>query len=137
MTGIDRVGLSSPAAAGTRAARSAGHSVGFPPPDAGEAAAVPGGLVGAGPVALESLLALQQVDQTGERDRAARRHGQALLAALARLQRGLLEAADPASVITELSGLLADTPQAADPLLAEALDHVVLRAHIEIVRRGG
>jgi hypothetical protein len=90
---------------------------------------------------LESLLALQQVDEAVERDRAARRHGRTLLGALGRLQHLLLAAdgaalAQPA-VLAELRSLAGSLPAAADPGLAASLDLVVLRARIELIRHGG
>jgi hypothetical protein len=84
---------------------------------------------------LDSLLALQQVDEPTEHDRVARRHGQALLAALGRLQRLLLEDGDQAAVLEQIRTLAEATPTAADPELAAALDLVVLRARIELARR--
>lgn len=135
MTTIDRVGAQPPSRPGTRPAGTTGNAA-FPPPaeTAPEAArsAAPGV---AAPVALESLLALQQVDGVPERDRAAHRRGQALLVALGRLQRVLLGDGDPASVLHEISELSKDVPVADDPGLAAAVDHVVLRARIELARR--
>jgi hypothetical protein len=89
------------------------------------------------PVALDALLALQQVDEPNERNRAARRHGQALLGALGRLQRLLLEDGDPAGALEQLHTLADTISAAADPGLAAAVDQVVLRARIEMARRGG
>jgi hypothetical protein len=136
MTTIDRVGAQPPSRPGTRPAGTAGGAA-FPPPAeaAPEAARSTAAGVSA-PVALESLLALQQVDGVPERDRAAHRRGQALLAALGRLQRVLLGDGDPDSVLHEISELSKDVPVADDPGLAAAVGHVVLRARIELARRG-
>ena len=94
-------------------------------------------LAEAAPVALDSLLALQQVDEPTERDRAARRHGQALLGALGWLQRALLDDGDQAAVLGRIRRLAEVIPAAADAGLAAAVDMVVLRARIELARRGG
>jgi hypothetical protein len=106
-------------------------------PGAADTGATPASLAAAAPMALESLLALQQVDQANERDRTARRHAHALLAALGRVQRGLLTGDDPAAALAEMRTLVAATPAASDPALAAALDQVVLRTRIELIRRGG
>ncbi|MGA3403095.1 MAG: flagellar assembly protein FliX [Acetobacteraceae bacterium] len=137
MTVIDRVGPLPPARPGARAATTG--ATGFlppaePGPDAGRATEV----AASAPVALDSLLALQQVDEPTERDRAARRHGQALLGALGRLQRLLLlEDGDQRAALQQLHALVDTMPAAADPGLAAAIDLVVLRARIELARRGG
>jgi hypothetical protein len=137
MTVIDRVGPPAPGRPGARAGSGAG--AGFPPPAAaaGPDAARAEAMAMSVPVALESLLALQQVDEVTEWDRAARRHGHALLMALGRLQRALLEDGDPAAVLGQIRALADATPAAADPGLAAAVDMVVLRARIELARRGG
>jgi hypothetical protein len=88
-------------------------------------------------VSLDSLLTLQQVDEPTERDRAARRRGQALLGALGRLQLLLLVEGDPVPTLAQLRSLAEGAPAAADPALAAAIDQVVLRARIELARRGG
>ena len=135
MTVIDRVGPVSPGRPGMRAGTAAG--TGFPlPAEPGPDAARPAGVGAAAPVSLDSLLALQQVDEPTERDRAARKHGQALLAALGRLQRLLLEDGDQADALAQIRGLAGVVPEAADPELAAAVDQVVLRARIELARRG-
>jgi Class II flagellar assembly regulator len=134
MTGIDRVGPAPSSASTVRAARAGAV---FSMPGAAETDAMPAAVSAAAPMALESLLALQQVDQATERDRAARRRGQALLVALGRVQLGLLGGGDPAATLAELRTLAADVPPASDSGLAAALAHVVLRARIELARRGG
>ncbi|HTW68274.1 MAG TPA: flagellar assembly protein FliX [Acetobacteraceae bacterium] len=135
MTAIDRVGAQPPSRPAMRPAGTAG-GVAFPSPteSAPDAARSTAAAVSA-PVALESLLALQQVDGAPERDRAAHRRGLAMLAALGRLQRVLLGDGDPALVLDEINELSKDVPVAGDPGLAAAVDHVVLRARIELVRR--
>jgi Class II flagellar assembly regulator len=136
MTGIERVGRLPPS---TQAARAGSGGAGrFPPPvESGPDAGPAGAVATSAPVALDSLLALQQVDEPTERDRSARRHGQALLMALGRLQRLLLEDGDQADALAQISALAEAMPAAADPGLAAAIDMVVLRARIELARRGG
>ena len=135
MSGVDRVGLQPLARVGTRTAGSSG-AAGFPPPaePAVDAARSPG--AAAAPVALESLLALQQVDGVPARDREAYRRGQALLTALGRLQRLLLADGDTQGMLQEIRALVEGVPVAADPALAAAVDQVVLRARIEVARTG-
>jgi hypothetical protein len=136
MTVIDRVGPVSPGRPGARAGTGTGS--GFPlPAELGPDAARMAGVTASSPVALESLLALQQVDEPTERDRAARRHGQSLLGVLGRLQRLVLEDADPTATLEQIRTMAEAMPAAADPGLADALDQVVLRARIELARRGG
>ena len=136
MTTIDRVGTQPPSRPGTRPVGTTSSAAFSPPAEAAPEAARSTAAGVSAPVALESLLALQQVDRAPERDRAAHRRGQALLAALGRLQRVLLGDGDPASVLHEISELSKDVPVADDPGLAAAVDHVVLRARIELARRG-
>jgi hypothetical protein len=137
MTVIDRVGPLSPSRPAARAGL--GGSGGFlMPAESGVDTAGAAGVATPEPVALGLLLALQQVDEPTERDRAARRHGQALLGALGRLQRLLLEEhGDPTATLEQIRALAEAMPVAADAGLAAAVDMVVLRAQIELARRGG
>jgi Class II flagellar assembly regulator len=135
MIGIDRVGPLAPGRLGARAA--AGTTVGFlPPADPATDAARAAGVAAAAPVALGSLLALQQVDEPAERDRAAHRRGQALLVALGRLQRLLLGDGDQTAALEQIRALAEAMPPAANPGLAATMDLIVLRARIELARRG-
>jgi hypothetical protein len=103
---------------------------------AGSARAAPPGLAAEGVVAA-GLLALQEWPEDRprrERDQAARRHGEALLAALAGVQRDML--ADRVPDLERLA-ILADTvPEAADSGLRAAMGAVALRARIELARWG-
>jgi hypothetical protein len=136
MSGIDRVGPLPPGRPRPRVGT--GGAAGFllPAEPDGEAARSTG-VAGSASVALDSLLALQQVDEPTERDRAAHRHGQALLGALGRLQRLLLDDGDQTQALEQIRLLAEATPAAADPGLVAALDMVVLRARIELARRAG
>jgi Class II flagellar assembly regulator len=87
-------------------------------------------------IGLDSLLMLQGIDDSVERDRGARKRGSAMIAALSDLQRAMLAAEDPALTLQALSDLAAEEPDAADPALASVLRAVVLRARLEVARRG-
>jgi hypothetical protein len=111
---------------------SAGFSVATPAYDATPAAA---GAVPA--LALESLLALQATTPEAERDRTARRHGQALLTALSALQRCSLADQGTEDAAARLDALMRDVPAAADPGLAAVLRAIRLRTRVELARLGG
>lgn len=81
------------------------------------------------------FLALQEAGDATERDRRARRRGDAMLADLGALQLALLEGRDPAAILGRLEELAAGEA-ASDPRLAEILDEVRLRAKVEAARRG-
>lgn len=89
---------------------------------------------------LDALLALQETgvaaDNPAVRDREARRHGRAILEALAELQKALLGGSDDSEVLGRLGALLGSLPPAADAGLAVLLNSVSLRARIELARRG-
>jgi hypothetical protein len=86
-------------------------------------------------IGLDSMLALQAVDEAVERDRSARKRGSAIIAALTNLQRTMLAAEDPSMALRAMSELTVDTPLANDPGLAAILRAVVLRSRVEIARR--
>ncbi len=86
-------------------------------------------------IGLESMLALQAVDEPAERDRAAHKHGTAMIAALTRLQRAMLAEEDPALLLNALHELAGDAPLASDPELGAIVRAVVLRSRVEIARR--
>jgi hypothetical protein len=92
----------------------------------------------AGPLALGAMLTLQETGAGSVRDREARRRGQGLLAALAALQRDLLGGGggeDPAA-LQRLADLAAAVPDAEDRRLGAVLGAIVLRARVELARRG-
>ena len=86
-------------------------------------------------IGLENMLALQAVDERAERDRSARKHGTAMIAALTNLQRAMLADEDPASALVALTELATNEPVADDPDLDTILRAVVLRSRVEIARR--
>jgi hypothetical protein len=130
MTAIDGIGQAAPAArSGDRRAAPAGA---FRLPDARATAAGP--LAGAAEVSLATLLTLQEIEDEPARNRAARRRGEDLLAALAALQRALLGAGVSADRLAALADLVGAVPEAADPALRAAVAAIVLRARIELAR---
>ncbi len=88
------------------------------------------------PVTLGAMLLAEALDGDALRDRAARRHGQVVLAGLTALQRVLLEGGDQALMLERLEGLIADMPEASDPRLAAVLGSIVLRERVELARLG-
>ena len=117
MAVVGRTGFALPSQAGREAAHTA--AVGMP-----------------APVALDTMLALQEAEVETEQDRIARRYGQAVLAALEALQRILLAGGDVARAIDRLHVLADGAPRAANPALAAILDSIRLRAWVELARRG-
>jgi len=86
-------------------------------------------------IGLASMLMLQAVEEGTERDRVARRRGNAILTVLSDLQRALLAEADPSAALRTLSELSADIPLADDPGLGAILRAVILRSRVEVARR--
>jgi len=82
------------------------------------------------------MLALQEAGAEPARDRAARRHGQAMLQLLAALQRAMLqgEGGDEAE-LARLASLSAEVPVASDPALRQVVAAIALRASVELARR--
>ena len=85
-------------------------------------------------IGMESMLALQGIDESVERDRKARKRGTAMVAALTNLQRAMLAKEDPALALHALNELAADHPLADDPGLGAILRAIVLRARVEVAR---
>jgi hypothetical protein len=86
-------------------------------------------------IGLETLLALQAVDEAEEADRKARKRGTAMLAALTHLQRTVLASEDPTATLRALTELAADGPMPADPGLGAILRAVILRTRVELALR--
>ena len=99
-----------------------------------DAPAGSGASTAAAPVGLSGLLAMQEAEAGFVQDREARRHGQAVMAELAALQRELLGGGGAS--LDRLAALGRHSPQAADPRLAAVLRAVQMRAQIELARRG-
>jgi hypothetical protein len=131
MTAINGVGQAAPlGSAGRPAARRGGFSVDGA--EAGSAAAATGAPAD---ISLAGLLALQSDEADELRDRPARQRGQALLNALAALQRAMLaEAGGGREQLEALAGLADSVPDAADPRLRAAMDAIMLRVQVELAR---
>jgi Class II flagellar assembly regulator len=84
---------------------------------------------------LESMLALQSIQEETERDRGARKRGTAMIAALTKLQRAMLAGEDPLSALRTLNDLGTADPITDDPGLGEILRAINLRSRIEMARR--
>ena len=84
--------------------------------------------------AMPGLLAMQEAGQGTVRDRDARRHGAAMLAALAELQRALL-GGDDGAALERLASLVRNAPPPADPALLMVQRAVLVRAAVELARR--
>ena len=87
-------------------------------------------------IGVESMLALQAVDEKAERDRAARKRGTAMIAALTDLQRAMLAREDLRrrrfATSVNLAGAV---PPSDDPALGAILRAITLRSRVEIARR--
>ncbi|MGH7152695.1 MAG: flagellar assembly protein FliX [Acetobacteraceae bacterium] len=99
---------------------------------ADDAAAV----VAVAPASLGGMLTLQEIDDEPPRDRAARRHGQAILGALSSLQRAVLTTQLDSDALDRLVRLLESAPEPDDPRLRSLLGAVLLRAHVELAKQG-
>lgn len=133
MSRVDGVGPMVPAARTSPrpSARGAGFTVPSGPAEApaGSAAAAE-----TAEVTLGGMLALQEAGSAEVQDREARRHGQDMLAELAKLQRALLEGRADPGLLQRLADLAGNVPVAADPALRQAVADVALRARIELAR---
>ncbi len=132
MAGV--VGVSRAAAWAAGGSKPAASTGGFSV-TAGAAPAAAAAPAPAAPVAVDTLLALQEMPGEGVRDRAARRHGEAMLRLLAALQRARLGEPGPmAAVLAELGGSVHGGPEATDPGLRQLVSAIALRAKIELAR---
>jgi len=109
----------------------AGFAVGLPEAAAaGQAgAAAPAAAVGLG------LLAVQEGGDRAARDHSARRRAESILQELQGLQRELLHDGADMKRLERLAALDAGV-EAEDPLLRSAVEAIVLRARVELARRG-
>lgn len=73
------------------------------------------------------------LDEDEVRDRQARRHGKAMLEALAGLQLGMLDG-NPTPILAQLAELAKAAPEAADPVLRLILREINIRAAVELAR---
>ena len=109
-----------------------GGAGGFRVADGPAAAGAPSA---AAPAGLSGLLAMQEAEAGFVRDREARRHGDAVMAELAALQRELLGGEGGGGALTRLATLARHAPGAADPRLGAILRAVLVRAQVELARR--
>ena len=132
MAAIDGIGRTSTVRPGARGAtRTSSGAFSVP----AEAAVATPGTEAAAPVALASMLSLQELGGDAAQDREARRHGQDLLAALAALQRTLLGGGDDAAALQHLAELVAAVPRASDRRLAAIVSAIAVRVQVELARR--
>ena len=116
-------------------ARATGGQAALAPPHE-----APGGGGTGAMLALQELAAEQGAGPSSERsadvaDREARRRGRDMLAALAALQKALLDGGDPEPGLAGLARLVDAAPPACDPILAGIVSAIRLRARLEILRR--
>ena len=88
----------------------------------------------AGIFAAGSLLSLQEIPDSAERNRRARERAEAALEALRSMQAALLGGGLDRAQLEALSDVAADAAQADDPALREAAQAVALRAAVELAR---
>ena len=132
MAGMNGIGGTArpTAATGPRAASRPGS---FRLPGGGTAeAAESSALAGAAPV---GLMALQEADDPAGRDRRGHARAQELLEELAALQTEMLRGGADPDRLARLAQL-AEGESPADPVLADALAGIALRARVELARRG-
>ena len=118
-----RTGVTSP---------SAGFDVATPPRASGDAAPA----AAASEVQLGGLLALQEGEGDNVLDRRAKHRGQDILDALAGLRLALLDGEEDADRLRQIAALAHDVPLAADTRLRDVVNEVVVRAHVELAKRG-
>lgn len=87
------------------------------------------------PLGLDGLLSLQEVEPATERDARSRSRGEALLAALSRLQHQRLRGEADTALLEHMTRLCQHLAPAADPGLREAVAAITLRVHVELARQ--
>lgn len=96
------------------------------------------GLSGSGPIGgLDALLSLQAVDDPGQRDRQAKSRAHGILDRLEELRIDLLAGRVSVGRLQHIVETLGRSrEQVEDPRLADLLDDVDLRAHVELAKLG-
>ena len=91
---------------------------------------------GPGPIAaLDSILALQGMDDTTDGRSRGLKHGEHLLDMLDQVRDGLLAGGIPRATLNRLANAVTRRQeQFADPHLQEVLDEIELRAHVELAK---
>jgi hypothetical protein len=107
---------------------------GFAPEESTQAAA--SGLTGTGPIAaVDTILALQGLDDSSEQRRRGARHGEQLLRLLDEVRDGLLVGAIPKTMLHRLATATAARRESfADPKLQGILEEIELRALVELAK---
>jgi hypothetical protein len=132
MRGVGRVSGGGAASGAVRGGgRGGGFSVGLAAGGAMRGAAAAGAMA---PLGL-GMLSLQESGGGAERDAAARRRAESLLEELDGLQAELLDGRRDTGRLARLAAL-EEGEAGADPGLREAVQAIVLRARIELARRG-
>jgi hypothetical protein len=125
--GVARSGRAGQGQGGGQGGFAVGRSGSEAPAEVASAAVA--GAVGLG------LLALQEGGDRAARDQAARRRAESILKELQGLQRDLLHDGPDMKRLERLAAY--ETGEAgADPLLRDAVEAIVLRARVELARRG-
>jgi hypothetical protein len=132
ITGPRRIDSTRPARAG-RTTSAAGK--GFAPDETGDAKA-PSGLTGTGPLtAVDTILALQGVDDSMDHKSRGARQGEQLLTLLDEVRDGLLAGGIPRATLHRLAHAVSSRREAfADQHLQGILDEIELRAHVELAK---
>jgi len=128
MLGIGGIGRPAPAT-GTRAAAKGG---GFQLPGAAQEAAGSSAALAVAPL---GLMAIQEAEDAAARNRRAAARARELLKEMSALQAAVLAGGVEPERLERLA-LLVEGEAPADPVLAEALEGISLRAQIELARRG-
>jgi hypothetical protein len=91
---------------------------------------------GPGPIAaLDSILALQGMDDSTDGRSRGMKHGEQLLDMLDQVRDGLLAGGIPRATLNRLANAVTRRKeQFADPHLQEVLDEIELRAHVELAK---
>ena len=119
----------------TRASRAvSGDGKGFAPEESSQATAA--GLTGTGPIAaVDTILALQGIDDSPDQRQRAARHGEQLLGLLDEVRDGLLAGAIPRATLHRLAHATTASHQSfADPKLQGILEEIELRALVELAK---
>jgi hypothetical protein len=95
-----------------------------------------GVVAGPGPIAaLDSILALQSMDDTTDGRSKGLKHGEQLLDMLDQVRDGLLAGGIPRATLNRLANAMSRRhEQFADPRLQTVLDEIELRAHVELAK---
>ena len=106
--------------------------------DDGEEVATPNAVGGTSAVsAINALISVQEMSGEEERSTQAKARGEELLERLEALRDGLLAGHLSADKLDALVALVrTERAQASDPQLAETLDHIELRARVELAKLG-